>query len=89
MKTTHEWTPAVLLQSPLFAPLHPVLARLEPGQFPTFHDFNALLEVCQPPLSVRLGHSLRFVPQESGRLGFEAQYEPRLLFDRRGADAPG
>jgi Protein of unknown function (DUF3025) len=77
MKIIHEWNPAALLHSPLFTPLHPVLARLDTAQFPSMRDFNTLLAGCQPPLSVQPGHSLRFVPQESGRLGFEAQYEPR------------
>ena len=77
MKITHEWNAAALLQSPLFTPLHPVLARLETAKLPTLHDFNALLAEYQPALGVQQGHSLRFVPQESGRMGFEAQYEPR------------
>lgn len=77
MNITHEWNPAALLHSPLFTPLHPVLARLASAQFPSMRDFNTLLAACQPPLGVQLGHNLRFVPQESGRLGFEAQYEPR------------
>lgn len=77
MKITHEWKPAALLQSPLFFPLHPVIARLEAAELPTLHDFNALLAEYQPAISVQPGHNLRFVPQESGRMGFEAQYEPR------------
>ncbi|HUX90038.1 MAG TPA: DUF3025 domain-containing protein [Gallionellaceae bacterium] len=77
MNISHEWAPADLLRSPLLVPLHPVLARLEAGEFPTLHDFNGLLAGCQPVISVELGHHLRFVPQESGRMGFEAQYEPR------------
>lgn len=77
MKPSHKWNPNALRQSPLFSPLHPVLARLETGEFPSMRDFNDLLAGCQPPVSVQLGHYLRFVPQESGRMGFEAQYEPR------------
>jgi hypothetical protein len=77
MKITHDWNAAALLQSPLFSPLHTVLARLETAKLPTLHDFNALLAEYQPALSVQQGHILRFVPQESGRMGFEAQYEPR------------
>jgi hypothetical protein len=77
MKLPHQWAPASLLQSPLLAPLHPLLARLQSGEFPTLHDFNGLLAGCQPAISVELGHNLRFVPQGSGRMGFEAQYEPR------------
>lgn len=77
MKLAHKWNPAALLQSPLFSPLHPVLGRLEAAEFPALQDFNALLAGCQPAASVQLGHYLRFVPQESGKMGFEAQYEPR------------
>lgn len=77
MKSSHEWNPAALLQSPLFIPLHPVLSRMESGEFPALCDFNELLAGCHPAIGVELGHHLRFVPQESGRLGFESQYEPR------------
>jgi hypothetical protein len=76
MKLSHEWNPAALLQSPLLSPLHPVLTRLATEKFPTLRDFNSLLEGGQPAISVQLGHNLCFVPQESGRMGFEAQYEP-------------
>ncbi len=31
MKKLPEWDPTALLKLPLFAPLHPVLARLEGG----------------------------------------------------------
>lgn len=77
MKLTHEWALAALLQSPFLSPLHPLLARLESGKFPAMRDFNVLLEECNPAIRVELGHELRFVPQESGRMGFESQYEPR------------
>jgi hypothetical protein len=77
MKVNQEWTPAALLQSPLLAPLHPVLKLLKSGEFPGLRDFNALLAEGHPVIGVQLGHALRFVPQESGRMGFEAQYEPR------------
>lgn len=77
MKSSHEWNPAALLQSPLFTPLRPLFSRLEAGEFPALRDFNELLARYQPAVSVQLGHQLRFVPQESGRLKFEAQYEPR------------
>lgn len=76
MKLSPDWNLAALLNSPLFAPLHPVLSHLEPDKFPTLRDFNELL-ACHPAISVQPGHPLRFVPQESGRLGFESQYEPR------------
>lgn len=66
-----------MLGSPLLSPLQPVLARLETRNFPTLHDFNSLIESGQTAVSVQPGRRLRFVPQESGRLGFESQYEPR------------
>ncbi|MFA6902578.1 MAG: DUF3025 domain-containing protein [Gallionellaceae bacterium] len=77
MKSVQNWNVATLLQSPLFSPLQPVLSRLETQSFPTLHDFNSLMEGDQASISVQPGHRLRFVPQESGRLGFESQYEPR------------
>ena len=77
MKSSQEWNPAALLQSPLLSPFHPVLARLETVEFPSLLDFNALLASCHPAIGVQLGHPVRFVPQESGRMEFEAQYEPR------------
>jgi hypothetical protein len=40
-------------------------------------DCNALLAARHPPVTVHSGKPLRFVPQEYGRLPFEAQYEPR------------
>jgi len=66
-----------LLQSPLFGPLHPKIAELDVGDFPTLQDCNALLAACQPPVTVQSGAPLRFVAQKSGKLPFEAQYEPR------------
>ena len=77
MKQTHEWNKAALLRSPLFAPLHPVLAKLEAGDFPSLGDCNALLAAHHPPITVRSGAPLRFVAQQRGKLPFEAQYEPR------------
>jgi len=77
MKLTHPWNVAALLQSPLFSPLHPVLSSLNTNTFPTLNDFNNMLLKRQPAISVQSGLNLLFVPQEPGRLGFEAQYEPR------------
>jgi len=77
MKSSTEWNPLTLLESPLFAPLHPVLARLKGGEFPTLQDCNALLAEHRPPIAVHSGMPLRFVEQEPGKLPFEAQYEPR------------
>lgn len=75
MGQIHPWDRAALLHSPLFAPLHPVIADLE--NFPTLDDCNALLASRASPITVQSGLPLRFVPQESGKLPFEAQYEPR------------
>jgi hypothetical protein len=77
MKQAPEWNRAALQQSLLFAPLHPVLADLEAGDFPTLQDCNALLTAHHPPITMQSGALLRFVPQERGKLPFEAQYEPR------------
>jgi hypothetical protein len=77
MKQNPEWNSAALLRSPLFAPLHPVLANLGTGGFPTLQDCNALLMASNPPITVQNGMPLRFVPQQRGKLSFEAQYEPR------------
>ena len=77
MKQTPEWNRAALLQSPLFAPLHPILADLEAGGFPTLQDCNALLTSRPLLITVQSGSPLRFVAQECGKLPFEAQYEPR------------
>ncbi len=64
-----------LLQSPLFAPLHPVIANINVEGFPTLEELNAQLSARQPV--VQNGKALRFVEQGQGRLAFEAQYEPR------------
>jgi len=77
MNPLTEWNPLALLQSPLFEPLQPVLARLETCGFPAPCDYNALLLERQPHIAVHGGMPLRFVAQEPGRLPFEAQYEPR------------
>jgi Protein of unknown function (DUF3025) len=77
MKQTTEWNRETLLQSPLFAPLHPIFAELGTDGFPTLQDFNSLLASRHPPVTVQSGSPLRFVAQECGKLPFEAQYEPR------------
>jgi Protein of unknown function (DUF3025) len=77
MKQAPEWNKEALLQSPLFAPLHPILGCLDTTNFPTLHDCNALLAARQPPITVQRGAPLCFVAQEVGKLSFEAQYEPR------------
>ncbi len=66
-----------MLKSPFFTPLHPVLAELESESFPALGDCNALLAARTPTITVQSGKPLRFMPQECGKLPFEAQYEPR------------
>ncbi len=65
------------MRSPLFAPLHPVLANLDAADFPTLQDCNALLAAHRPTITVQNGLPLSFVAQKYGRLPFEQQYEPR------------
>jgi Protein of unknown function (DUF3025) len=77
MKPLTEWNSRTLLRSPLFVPLHPVIAPLGSGDFPLLDDCNALLAARQIPVVVQDGLPLRFVAQEPGRQPFEAQYEPR------------
>lgn len=77
MHKTLAWDKQVLLQSPLFAPLHPILSSLGADHFPKLETCNALLAVYQPNITVQLGMPLHFVPQAFGKQGFEAQYEPR------------
>lgn len=75
-----SWQPKVLLENPIFAPLHALIATLPGDTFPTLCELNALLTqhmVQCEALRVAAGHALRFVPQQLGKLGFEAQYEPR------------
>lgn len=75
MTPTPDWNH--LLQSPLFAPLHPIISTLKEDGFPTLEELNARLEVHQPAITVQSGCELRFVEQGVGRLAFEEQYEPR------------
>lgn len=72
-----EWNRKSLFGSPLFAPLHPVAAELGADDFPALHDLNALLAARHPPINVHSGMPLRFVAQQTGKLPFEDQYEPR------------
>lgn len=64
-----------MLQSSIFAPLHPVAPALKTGGFPTLEELNALLAT--RPITVLSGCKLRFVEQGVGKLAFEEQYEPR------------
>jgi len=78
MNLTMEWNCTRLMQSPLFLPLRPVIARLEAASgFPSLQDCNALLEMRDPRITAQSGRPVCFMPQESGRLPFERQYEPR------------
>ena len=81
MKPTPEWNKQALLQSPLYAPLHPMLSDIESDAFPTLEDCNALLAVQHPPILTQSGLPVRFVPQEFGKLPFERQYEPRCYLN--------
>ena len=81
MKQAPEWNREVLLNSPLFAPLHPLLAELGNSIFPSLHDCNALLDAHYPPINVQSGMPLRFVAQQQGKLPFDAQYEPRCYLN--------
>ena len=81
MKSALEWKRAALLQSPLFTPLHPILANLDVGDFPTLHDCNALLATHPSAITVQNGKPVRFVPQQGGKLLFADQYEPRCYLE--------
>lgn len=81
MNITLDWSPQELLRTPLFFPLHPVLAHFSNGKFPTLPDWNRMLAAHYPGISVHSGQRLRFVAQEQGRLGFESQYEPRCYLN--------
>lgn len=72
-----EWNQQALLQAPLFAPLRSVIKRLSRDIFPAMDAFNVLLSERIPAITVHSGHALRFVPQATGKQGFESQYEPR------------
>lgn len=77
MNLAPEWNKKALLHAIAFAPLHTIIAKLETDGLPTLQDCNALLAEYQPTITVHSGQPLRFVPQEYGKLPFEAQYEPR------------
>lgn len=77
MNTPIAWNKQALLELPAFEPLHPAIALLESAGFPSLEECNALLEARSPRIVAGSGKLLRFVPQEYGKLPFEAQYEPR------------
>jgi hypothetical protein len=76
MKNLSLWNREALLQSPLFEPLHWVLQQYGKNDLPTLADYNALL-VAYPAIATQSGKPIKFVAQGLGKLGFEAQYEPR------------
>lgn len=77
MNTTFEWNKEILLGLPSFAPLYQAISSLETDDFPTLLDWNTMLASQRPGITVHSGNTLRFVPQEYGKLPFERQYEPR------------
>ena len=81
MEHEPEWNLQRLLGSPLFAPLHAWLARLDETEFPGLEELNRLLAECEPAITVSSGRPLQFVEQLHGKLPFEAQYEPRCYLE--------
>jgi hypothetical protein len=81
MEHKYTWNLTTLLQSPLLAPLYPVLHKLNVSDFPSLQDLNKYLAGVQTPLRVQSGRVLHFVPQEKSGLGFEEQYEPRCFLN--------
>ena len=79
MNPIPEWNKEALLHTSSFAPLHSIISHLESDEFPNLQDCNALLASHRPAIAVHSGQPLRFVPQEYGKLPFEAQYEPRCF----------
>jgi hypothetical protein len=77
MKMNNAWLPSILLQSPLFKPVQPALTHLQGKAFPGPDEWNELRSLHCPAITVSNGLPLRFVPQATGRQGFESQYEPR------------
>ncbi len=72
MDINTQWDKEALLKATAFEPLHPVIARLHSGHFPTLPECNALLLAHEPNINVHNGTALIFVPQEYGKLEFEA-----------------
>lgn len=81
LQTGLVWVPEQLLQSPLFASLHPALQHFVGKPFPDLAAWNLLLDRHYPGIRVHSGHPLRFVAQGQGRLAFESQYEPRCYLN--------
>lgn len=81
MKQISGWNLGVLQQSPLLAPLHPLIAQLDAGAFPGLVELNTLLGARAQPILTGNGKPLHFVAQASGKLPFEKQYEPRCCLE--------
>ncbi|MBI1175314.1 MAG: DUF3025 domain-containing protein [Sideroxydans sp.] len=81
MKPELQWNRAALLQSPMFAPLHSLLERLDVDRFPALADLNDLLVQCGMPARGQSGKSLQFVMPVHDSAPFEAQYEPRCYLE--------
>lgn len=77
MKINVVWEKNRLLTSPLFEPLSGVIQYLPEGHFPDLADCNRLLQNQSSAITTHPGEVIRFVPQQYGKLSFEAQYEPR------------
>ncbi len=77
MNTLPAWDKQALLHAQIFSPLHALISRFSQDSFPALEACNALLEARTSAICVSNGLPLRFVPQENGKLPFEAQYEPR------------
>jgi hypothetical protein len=72
-----EWNKNALLQSHFFEPMHSIFEHIDTHHFPNVEDCNALLETIQLSITTQNGKAVRFVEQATGKLAFEAQYEPR------------
>ncbi len=80
MENLPLWNREALLQSPFFEPLHGVFQRYGKNDFPDLSDYNTLLAE-QGLIVTHSGSTIKFVEQELGKLGFEAQYEPRCYLN--------
>jgi len=89
MNSVPEWNPRVLLQSPLFASLYDLLARLDEDRFPRLDDLNRLVAQHERRVVVANGKPVRFVEQIHGSLPFAAQYEPRCYLSGEVQTRPG
>jgi hypothetical protein len=77
MRIDHPWQQEKLLESLPLLPLSAQISRLPSDRFPGLQELNELLAHETDEVRVRNGKALRFVPQDHGKLPFEAQYEPR------------